>query len=111
MDSFERTGDFGDVTPLDKLALFFLLQRYLGKWGGERLTCRSIEWKAYRQLFLDTADVEVPDEFTSSDEWRQKWESRIKPRLRECVETVAAVHAKTKYNKPRKKAHKPAGGA
>lgn len=103
MDGFERTGDFGDATPLDKLALFFLLQRYLGKWGGERLTQRSIEWKAFRQLFLDTADVEVPEAFKPREWDAQKWEYRIKPRLRECVETVAAVHAKTKYNKPRKK--------
>jgi hypothetical protein len=102
MDGFERTGGFGDATPLDKLALFFLLQRYLGKWGGERLTQRSIEWKAFRQLFLDTADVEVPEAFKPREWDTQKWEYRIKPRLWECVETVAAVHAKTRYNKPRK---------
>ena len=60
-------------------------------------------YKYQKATDLDTADVEVPEPFKPREWDTEKWEYRIKPRLRECVATVAAVHAKTKYNKPRKK--------
>lgn len=101
LDVFYRTGSFGTATPPDKLACFFLLQRFLCKWGGERLSKNSPEWKAYRQLFLDTARVEVPCEFRPREPCATRWEHRIHPRLDDCIAIVAAEHKKTEYAEPR----------
>ena len=99
--SFIETGNFDAFTPLDKLAFFFLLQRWLCKWGGEYLPHNAYDWKMYRQLFLDTAEVEVPREFMpEEDSWWSKWKYRIKPRLDECVAIVSEIHRNTEYEDP-----------
>lgn len=38
--------------PRKNLAAFFALQRWLCKWGGERLPETDPDWQAYRRLFL-----------------------------------------------------------
>lgn len=49
--------------PLDNLAAFFTLQRFLYKWGGERLTAFSREHLAFRLLFLDVYRQDIPERF------------------------------------------------
>ncbi len=96
-DEFRRSGTFGDATPLDKLAYFCLLQRFLYKWGGERLERDSVEWKMFRTLFLQTVDVEVPEAFFPGSLWTDKWEYRIKPRIKICIEIIENAHKNTRY--------------
>ena len=95
---FEKTGTFGDATPLDKLGCFFLLQRHICKWGGEQVDRNTSLWKMYRTLFLQTTDVEVPAEFLpNSLQSTSKWEYRIKPRIKTCIDIVETIHKNTKY--------------
>jgi len=51
--------------PLKSFAAFFALQRFLFKWGGERLTKYSREHMAFDFLFLHLYRVPVPDEFAN----------------------------------------------
>jgi hypothetical protein len=48
---------------LDNLLVFFLLQRYLGKWGGERLPENSNEFITFLLLFLHCYRLEIPERF------------------------------------------------
>jgi hypothetical protein len=48
---------------LDNLLAFFLLQRYLGKWGGEGLSESSNEFITFILLFLHCYRLEIPDRF------------------------------------------------
>jgi hypothetical protein len=59
---------------LKNFTVFFALQRYLFKWGGERLTKYSAEHLAFDFLFLHLYRREVPQEFAHEDyvvRWRQ----------------------------------------
>lgn len=66
-------------------AVFFALQRYLHKWGGERLTKYSDEHLAYDFLFLHLYRTEPPAEFTHL-EYTNRWQ-------RECVEKAETYAA------------------
>jgi len=48
---------------LDNLLGFFLLQRYLGKWGGERLPQTSNAFITFLLLFLHCYRLEIPERF------------------------------------------------
>ena len=96
MDTFRRTGDWSHMNDLEKLTAFFRLQRYLFKWGGEYLSQRSVTWRAFRQLFLDTADLPIPENYRMR-EWYEKWATDLAPRRDECVALVAEIHRRTNY--------------
>ena len=71
--------------PLKAFAAFFALQRYLFKWGGERLKKHSPEHIAFDFLFLHLYRHDVPEEF--ADEcYTTKW-LRFEP---ERIESSAA---------------------
>jgi hypothetical protein len=55
-------------------AAFFGLQRFLHKWGGERLTKYSAEHIAYDFLFLNLYRQDPPAEF-SEKRYCDKWDS------------------------------------
>ena len=96
MDTFKRTGDWSHLNDGEKLTAFFRLQRYLCKWGGEYLSQRSVTWRAFRQLFLDTADLPIPDAYRMRD-WYEDWATDFAPRRDECVALVAEIHRRTDY--------------
>jgi hypothetical protein len=74
-----HSGDFSRiVTPMvdsltfsesddENRAVFFALQRYLHKWGGEQLPVTSKEWSCYLLLFLHLHDKPVPTRFAWPD--------------------------------------------
>jgi hypothetical protein len=78
--------------PLKQLAVFFMLQRLLYKWGGETLSRHSNEWKAFRTLFLMTASYEV-DLRWRAEQWYEPWEKQYRGRTDFYVGIVARAHA------------------
>lgn len=72
---------------LDNLAVFFFLQRYLGKWGGERLTPWSHEHIVFRQLYLHCYRMEIPEPYRMGEFW-EKWEYEHKARREEIAVRV-----------------------
>ncbi len=49
--------------PLKNFAVFFALQRFLCKWGGEQLTKQSSEHVAFDMLYLHLYQLETPQEY------------------------------------------------
>jgi hypothetical protein len=79
-----------------QLALFFRMQRYLYKWGGEMLPRHSKEWRFFRTLFFAVADKPTPPAFRA-DQYYTKWLHNYDPYREQCMATVRAVHAATEY--------------
>ena len=69
-------------------AVFFALQRFLHKWGGERLSFTSREWSCYLLLFLHLKDKPVPRRFA----WPE--DHRVGPRCSEAQITAAAARVR-----------------
>jgi hypothetical protein len=96
VEAYKQGERYQDATELDLLATFFLLQRLLYKWGWDSLPKTSLEWKAFRQLFLDTCDVEVPERYRE-----KRWEARglysIRPRIDLYRSMIEKIHAQTVY--------------
>ncbi len=87
--------------PLDCLAAFFCLQRYLYKFGGERLEKTSPEWRMFRKLFLDTARIDVPERYRGSElwygEWYERWLAQSAPQLEQHVSLIERIDRETIY--------------
>lgn len=62
----------------DNFAAFFGLQRFLGKWGGDRLTKYAAEHVAFDFLFLHLYQKEVPAQFLNAD-YSEMWNREFKP--------------------------------
>ncbi len=66
------------------MTAFFMIQRWVGKWGGEYSRLNGPEWKLYRELFLRTALQEVPEGYQLEgchERWSQnhghtRWKDR-----------------------------------
>ncbi len=90
------------ANPLERFAVFFLLQRYLFKWGGERQPADGRHWRLFRELFLSVADQRVPVEFRPSDDHhRLRWRHHYRLRLRETIGFVRDIHERTGYRDAR----------
>lgn len=77
-------------TEEDNFAAFFGLQRFLFKWGGERLTKRSREHVAFDFLFLHLYRMIPPYRF-AHEEYVARWNREFKAD----AENVAAYVRKT----------------
>lgn len=96
LDDFINMGEW-TISPLEQLACFFFLQRYLSKWGGERLPKNSKHWQAYRELFLLTNSYDIPAVYRL-DNYFEEWRSQFEPRQAECVDLIEKVHSSTPYD-------------
>ena len=79
----------------DNFGAFFILQRWLCKWGGEQLGLESPDWQAFAKLFLHLRDKECPQEFVSP-EWAGQFEAQ---RYRSAA-IAAAVQEKVLKRQP-----------
>jgi hypothetical protein len=70
----------------NNFAAFFGLQRYLFKWGGERLTKFSEEHVAFDFLFLHLYRTDPPLRFTD-EQYALRWDREFK----DSIEETAAV--------------------
>lgn len=83
---------------LQRLAVFFMLQRFLCKWGGEQLPRNGPHWRLFREIFLVVADCRVPVEFRPQDDGcRLRWRYRYRPRIDETVAFIRHIHESTHY--------------
>ncbi|MEM7680636.1 MAG: hypothetical protein AAF288_01635 [Planctomycetota bacterium] len=85
-----------DAPAEEKFAALFALQRFLFKWGGERLPTYSPEWKRFRELFLATAESVPPRSF-AAEGYFDHWQARYAPRVSECIALVRRIHEETAY--------------
>lgn len=90
-----QTGDW-NISLLEQLTVFFLLQRFLYKWGGETLPKDSQHWRAFRSLFLLTYAAEAPIEYRH-DEYYDKWEWEYQPYQAMYAAQIQSVHEATGY--------------
>jgi hypothetical protein len=84
------------LSPMQRCCAFLALQRYLFKWGGERLPLNSSEWKLFRSLFLTVHELEIPEEYRD-EEYHAQWVERIVPNKAMCVAVVSVIHETTVY--------------
>ena len=96
IDTFFETGEWR-LTQLDQLAHFFLLQRFLGKWGGEYEPLNGKYWRAFRSLFLLVHSYEMPEHYRLQP-YYEEWEREYHPHLEQCVALVRYVHEHTPYD-------------
>lgn len=68
-----ETGQFYEDS-LKNFATFFILQRYLHKWGGDSLTKYTAEHIAYDLLYLHLYQLEAPADYAHKT-YSEKWEA------------------------------------
>jgi hypothetical protein len=83
--------------PLGRLAVLFAMQRWLGKFGGEYQPLHGRAWRRFRELFLRTHDVRVPEGYRMAGRYDDWLRDRL-PRKVEDVELVERIHAATAYD-------------
>ena len=100
-----RTNEFNDKylvpciipeEPLDQMALMFLLQRWLLKWGGENEPKNGRYWFTFRDLFLRISRYPVPEEYQFED-FYFSWVSNYIPFLIEAENLVTDIHKNLNY--------------
>ena len=96
LDTFWRTGTWS-LLPEEKLAAFFLLQRGLCKYDLEREPENGKYWRAYRTLFFEVCELDIPQQYRHEG-GIAVWEEEYRPRLTECIEAVRRVHETIQYD-------------
>lgn len=77
-----------EAFPLaEQMAVFFMLQRYLFKWGGEYEARNDCYWQLFRTLFLTVCNQPAPATYQSSA-YVEQWERDYLPNLAEYQQTV-----------------------
>lgn len=79
-----------------QLALFFFLQRALGKFGLEQATAAGRYWRAFRRLFLQVHTYEIPLAFRHEEYWQQ-WQEEYEPRQEAWVAFIRQIHENITY--------------
>lgn len=92
--------DVMPTAPEAQMALFFALQRYFGKWGGEYDGYWSDSYQAYRKLFLLCYAYEIAPEFQTREmrEYYEQWEQSYKPQREAWADLIRRIDAATVYN-------------
>lgn len=93
---YMKTGSWSHLGTVEQLTTFFMLQRYLCKWGGDYLADYSPEWRGFRDLFFLNCRREIPPEYQMAD-YAQRWEQEFRPHIEECIAIVRQVHTTTQY--------------
>ncbi len=83
--------------PLIRMTHFFLLQRYLHKWGGEFEPGHGECWRLFRTLFLLIANEAVPLPYRFSDRY-ESWLHNFEPLTNECVALIRSLHKGLDYD-------------
>ena len=96
LDDFYRTGEWR-LSQLEQLAVFFMLQRFLYKWGGEMLARTSAVWRAFRSLFLLVYKYEIPERFRHHD-YFDAWVQDYVPTLVERAALIRRIHEDSNYS-------------
>lgn len=86
-----------NLAPLQQLAVFFVLQRGLMKWGLERQPQHGKYWKAFRELFLLYVEYEIPKRY-HQPEYCERWEREYQPQLAAYIQLIEEIHRNTVYD-------------
>jgi ADP-ribose pyrophosphatase YjhB (NUDIX family) len=86
----------------DRLCIFFMLQRFLMKWGGDMLPVTDPNWRLFRTLFLDLCNSYIPFDyrFIKTGSYID-WEMKYSARAQECKAIVQLIHQNTEYTEYR----------
>ena len=68
-----------------------LLQRALCKWELMSEPRHSPYRRAFRQLFFEVCDADVPADYRIA-QYADRWDEFYAPRLSECLEAVWGIH-------------------
>ena len=85
----------------DAMALCFLYQRYLGKWGGEAEPPHGLSHRLWRALVLRTIRIPTPPTWWPrgmDPSYAQRWRDRFTPRLDDAERCVREVHERMRYD-------------
>lgn len=108
-DQYFARWSLEGAAPLDCLAAFYLLQRFLYKWGGDYLADDDRHWRLFRELFLHTARMEVPERYRGGDDWNgdcyRDWDLNFRGRLEEHLDVVRRVHKAIRYSTEEESIH------
>lgn len=94
--TLKQTGDLAPFERLQHLTLFFMLQRYLYKWGGDMLSPRSPEWRTFRELFFLCCRAKIPKSYRFEPHCT-KWERTYAPQIDEWIALVRRTHQSIDY--------------
>lgn len=94
--TYEKSRDWSHLGRYQRMAVFFTLQRYLYKWGGDMLSRRSLTWRGFLELFLSTYRYDVPAAYRLP-EYYERWATCYVPRLGGCLAAVEKVYYTTQY--------------
>lgn len=83
--------------PMLQLTHFFMLQRYLFKWGGDRSPVHGREWRLFRTLFLKVANYDIHLAYRHPFHYRD-WLLNYEPCRSQCVDIVRRIHATIPYD-------------
>ena len=72
----------------EQMTVFFMLQRYLFKWGGEYEPKDGRYWQLFRALFLVVYEQTPPERYQLAA-YMAQWEREYLGRLSECRFIVA----------------------
>lgn len=100
-EEVERTNVLEKETirddPLLRMTHFFLLQRYLMKWGGEYEPFHGKAWRIFRSLFLMIANQPVPLAYRYPDCY-EKWLNNYEPCTFSCEAVIRSIHERIDYD-------------
>lgn len=91
-----KQGTFPDDAA-QRMTLFFLLQRYLGKWGGEYEPRYGKTWRIFRTLFFTVVNEPVPPQYQVRAYYRN-WLHNYEPFRAQCIAIVRRVHETIAYD-------------
>ena len=96
LDRFFVTGQFPQRRE-EQWTLFFMLQRYLMKWGGEYESKRGRHWWAFREFYLKVHEHPVPSQYRNAD-YDTTWRRRYHLHSAECTGLIQRIHNTTAYD-------------
>lgn len=95
--NFFATGVWEASLP-QQMTLFFLMQRWLYKWGGEYESNVGRYWRAFRELFLNVYRHDIPDGCRTQDEYLDMWDTQYRPHLDAVEAYMRTLHTNLPYD-------------
>ena len=86
-----------DWDDLQKLAVFFVLQRSLCKWSLVYEPDNGKYWRLFRDMFFDIVEIDFPAQY-KFDEWYRQWDERYAAQWPEAIECVRKIHNSIQYD-------------
>ena len=92
-EAFITTGVIPTLVE-ERMAVFFGLQRYLYKWGGEMEPRNGRYWRAFRAFFLITCAEPVPDGY-AYEPFNGPWEREYGGAVIKVASWIQQIHDTT----------------